>query len=273
MFKLYYIDRFYKLFKFIPSNWLAIIPIILLFPLGYFLPDTLGGGNSLILEIGGNIPTVWLLLGIFLLRLLFSTLSYGSGLPGGIFLPILTIGATLGALYGVVAAHFGLLPDKYIVDCIIYAMAGYFACIGKAPFTAILLITEMVGSLHHLMPLAVVSLTAYTVVDLLRGRPIYEALLEKSLKRYTPHPDEFTDQLEIPVFAGSYLQDKQVRDITWPKECLLVAIQRGEKQTIPHGDTLIRSGDTLVIETGDAHRAEVARKIGHIANDISNWKN
>lgn len=97
----------------------------------YFLPDTLGGGNSLILEIGGNIPTVWLLLGIFLLRLLFSTLSYGSGLPGGIFLPILTIGATLGALYGVVAAHFGLLPDKYIVDCIIYAMAGYFACIGK----------------------------------------------------------------------------------------------------------------------------------------------
>ena len=267
------IDRFYKLFKFIPSNWLAIIPIILLFPLGYFLPDTLGGGNSLILEIGGNIPTVWLLLGIFLLRLLFSTLSYGSGLPGGIFLPILTIGATLGALYGVVAAHFGLLPDKYIVDCIIYAMAGYFACIGKAPFTAILLITEMVGSLHHLMPLAVVSLTAYTVVDLLRGRPIYEALLEKSLKRYTPHPDEFTDQLEIPVFAGSYLQDKQVRDITWPKECLLVAIQRGEKQTIPHGDTLIRSGDTLVIETGDAHRAEVARKIGHIANDISNWKN
>ncbi|MYZ65449.1 ClC family H(+)/Cl(-) exchange transporter [Lactobacillus salivarius] len=267
------VDRFYKLFKFIPSNWLAINPIILLFPLGYFLPDTLGGGNSLILEIGGNIPTVWLLLGIFLLRLLFSTLSYGSGLPGGIFLPILTIGATLGALYGVVAAHFGLLPDKYIVDCIIYAMAGYFACIGKAPFTAILLITEMVGSLHHLMPLAVVSLTAYTVVDLLRGRPIYEALLEKSLKRYTPHPDEFTDQLEIPVFAGSYLQDKQVRDITWPKECLLVAIQRGEKQTIPHGDTLIRSGDTLVIETGDAHRAEVARKIGHVANDISNWKN
>ena len=36
-----------------------------------------------------------------------------------------------------------------------FSMAGYFAGIGKAPFTAILLVTEMVGNLTHLMPLAV----------------------------------------------------------------------------------------------------------------------
>ena len=54
-------------------------------------------------------------------------------------------------------------------------MAGYFAGISKAPFTAILLVTEMVGSLEHLMPLALVTLSAYAVCDILHGRPIYEA--------------------------------------------------------------------------------------------------
>lgn len=62
-------------------------------------------------------------------------------------------------------------------------MAGYFACISKAPFTAILLVTEMVGSIKHLMPLAVVALVAYMVVDLLRGEPIYAAMLDDILKK------------------------------------------------------------------------------------------
>ena len=50
-------------------------------------------------------------------------------------------------------------------------MAGYFTAIGKAPLTAIILVTEMVGSINHLMPLGLVSLVAYIVVDGLGGHP------------------------------------------------------------------------------------------------------
>lgn len=52
----------------------------------------------------------------------------------------------LGAFYCALMNQLGLLPAAYLPNFIIYAMAGYFACISKAPFTAILLITEMVGS-------------------------------------------------------------------------------------------------------------------------------
>lgn len=97
-------------------------------------------------------------------------------------MPILSLGAILGGLYGSFMADIGLMPRIYVVNFIIYAMAGYFACISKAPFTAILLVTEMVGSIKHLMPLAVVALVAYMVVDLLRGEPIYAAMLDNILK-------------------------------------------------------------------------------------------
>ena len=67
----------------------------------------------------------------------------------------------------------------YVKNFVIIAMAGYFAAIGKAPLTAIILVTEMVGSLQHLMPLGVVALIAYLVVDLLGGAPIYDSLLAR----------------------------------------------------------------------------------------------
>lgn len=263
------VDKVYAKIKWLPRNMDSIIPLLLVIPIGLFWPAILGGGNAVVLNIKSFFPSILLLIVLFLVRLIFSTISYGSGLPGGIFLPILTLGAILGALFGKICVDLGIIPQCLIINCVIYSMAGYFACIGKAPFTAILLITEMVGSLQHLMPLAVVSLVAYTVVDILRGRPIYEAMLDSLL----PEPkevstDSFKDRVEVPVFAGSFLQDKQVRDFQWPKECLLIAIRRGEKELIPHGDTLIRSGDTLIILTSHENRAWIKHRIEGLAKDL-----
>ena len=82
----------------------------------------------------------------------------------------------------------------YVANFMIYAMAGYFAGISKAPFTAILLITEMVGTLQHLMPLAVVAIVAYITVDVLGGAPIYEAMLQQMVVPAKAQSDGPTDQ-------------------------------------------------------------------------------
>ncbi|OAU93854.1 ATP synthase F0 subunit A, partial [Lacticaseibacillus rhamnosus] len=177
---------------------------------------------------------------------------------------ILSLGAVIGAIYGVFMNQLGLLPHVYIMNLIIFSMAGYFAGIGKAPFTAILLVTEMVGNLTHLMPLAVLSLTAYLVVDLLGGAPIYEALLEQMTMPKTVQQLHRPDRLEIPVFFGSPLNGKMVRDMPWPKEALLIGIRRGEQEVIPHGDSLIHEGDSLVILTDATKRTYVEYQIGKI---------
>lgn len=268
------IDKVYAKFKWLPRDLDSIIPLILVIPLGLIWPEVLGGGNAVVLGISNLWSSAWVLFVLFVVRLLFSTISYGSGLPGGIFLPILTLGAIIGAFYGKICVDLGLMPKCLIINCVIYSMAGYFACIGKAPFTAILLITEMVGSLSHLMPLALVSLISYTVVDIMRGRPIYEAMLDDLLpeKDKEAETSTFQDRIEIPVFAGSFLQDTQVRDFQWPKQCLLIAIQRGEKELIPHGDTVIRSGDTLVILTSHENRAWIRHRIEELSKAVHQKK-
>ncbi|KRK63799.1 Chloride channel protein [Companilactobacillus tucceti DSM 20183] len=252
----------------IPRNLQGIVPLILIIPVGMLYPMFIGGGNGIIINLPKLGIGLTMLVGLFVLRFVFSMISYGSGLPGGIFLPILNLGAIIGAIYAVFMHDLGFLPLAFESNLIIFAMAGYFACIGKAPFTAIILVTEMVGSLKHLMPLAVISLIAYLVVDLLNGAPIYESLKERLNidNSFLNKASKFNDRLEISVFEGSPIEGKYIRDIPFPKDILIIAIYRGESQIIPRGDTVIKAGDRLVTMVNASKRAKIKRILEELIN-------
>ena len=254
----------------LPRYIQGIIPLILIVPLGMMVPQFIGGGNEIIISLTKYGTSLMLMLGLFIIRFVYSMISYGSGVPGGIFLPILNLGAIIGAIYAIAMNQLGLLPLYFESNLIIFAMAGYFACIGKAPFTAIILVTEMVGSLKHLMPLAVLSLVAYIVVDLLNGAPIYEALKERlNLNSdYLNRVSKFNDRLEVPIYEGSSIDGKYIRDIPFPKDILVVSVYRGERQLIPRGDTLIKAGDRLICMVNAGQRAKVAAKLADLFKTI-----
>jgi hypothetical protein len=162
---------------------------------------------------------------------------------------------------------WGLMPAAEVPIFVIAAMAGYFAGISKAPFTAILLITEMVGTLHHLMPLAIVSLIAYMTVDILGGAPVYAAMLDRLLQHRQQTQTTPLKQISFPVFVESSLAGKQVREVNWPQGALLVELQRGEKVLIPHGDTIIRVGDLLVLNVESRTLRAVRQAMKQLVGD------
>lgn len=261
------VGAWYHKLKWLPDEYNSLIAFILLIPVGLFLPQILGGGNQLIVSIGGRAPGIMILLIVFVVRFIYSMMAYGTGLPGGIFLPILTLGAVLGALFGQVLVAWHLASPAVVPIFTITAMAGYFAGISKAPFTAILLITEMVGTLQHLMPLAVVSLIAYLTVDVLGGTPVYAAMLEQSLQKAHHGQSQPVTQLEFPVFENAIIDGQQTRDVNWPEGTLLTEIKRGERVIVPHGDTVIRLGDTLLLNVPQKRLSHVRRKMKQLTGE------
>lgn len=237
-------------------------------PIAYFWPLITGPGNRLILSLPNMITkTGWGLVGLlafyYVMRIVFSIVAYDSGLPSGIFLPILTMGALIGATYGMFMVQLGLLPQRLVVNLVIFSMAGYFAAIIRAPFTAIILITEMVGSLLHLMPLAVVAFIALLVDELLGGKPIYgllAAAMDTSSDRKANYTGE-ADQMVLPVYESSKLVDKKVADIKWPDDTRVRTIRRDGGEIIPTGQTIIRGGDMLVLEFDSSQRGRVYSKM------------
>lgn len=245
----------YKKQTVIPQKYLSIVPLLLSILVGLYLPACLGGGNNLINTMSQEHFTIAFLLILVTVKFTFTILSYSSGVPGGIFLPLLVIGALIGGVFGNVSANTTGISPEYINNFVVFAMAGYFTAIVKAPITGSILITEMTGSLSHLLPIIIVSMSAYVTSDILKGKPIYDQLLQRILLKKADVVQRVDNHnktlLENAVCIGSELENRQVKEIKWPSNCLLVSIRRGEAEIIPHGDTIIFAGDYLNVITSE----------------------
>lgn len=158
-----------------------LVPLALAGILGFVLPEILGGGNLLVDSLVVTDYTIGFLCLLFVGKFLFTMICFGSGVPGGIFLPMLVLGAAGGAVLAKMLVLAGLLPAMYYADIIVFGMAAYFSSVVKSPVTGSILILEMTGSFQHMLALLVVSLTAYVISDLTGGRPVYDELLDRAL--------------------------------------------------------------------------------------------
>lgn len=257
--------QIYEKQKLVAKRFIMLVPLLLTIPVGFWVPQILGGGHSLMAGIQSNQYPLMMLVLIVIVKFGLTMASYGSGAPGGIFMPLLVIGALTGGVFSQVVIKFWNIDPGLGNNFVVFAMAAYFTAIVKAPITGSILITEMTGSFEHLPALITVSMTAYIIADLLKSGPIYDLLLNRVLaKRRGVSVDEDhggNTILEVVVCMGSQLERKMIKDIVWPPDCLLVNIRRGEEQIIPRGRTKLMAGDYLHILTSEAQAQNVKQPL------------
>ena len=147
-----------------------------------YLPEIQGGGHDLIESLVLNPQSFKIILVILVGKLLFTTMSFSTGAQGGIFLPVLVIGAATGVLIHHIALQI-LTPDLAMVNFLILGMVSVLCAVVRAPFLSILLISEMTSNPSSLMPLAIAAITSYIVSEALRVEPVYEMLYDKLLAK------------------------------------------------------------------------------------------
>jgi H+/Cl- antiporter ClcA len=263
---------FYSLLKGLPDYCKILIPFGMAGVLCLFFPEVLGGGHGLILSLTNNQILLKISVVLLVIKFIFTMFSYGSGAPGGIFLPLLAIGALIGSIYGNLISTLFHIDSMLINNFIVLAMAGYFTAVVRAPITGCILISEMTGSLNHLLSLAIVSVMAYIVADLLGSKPIYESLLHRILKNKGSSQfvgDQATKiLLEVAVQMDAALDGKLIKNIKWPAHSLLVSIKRGNEDLIPNGDSLISAGDYLIVLVAENRAAQTKKLLLKLANRV-----
>ena len=139
------------------------------------------GSGALIAQraLTGEIAIRWVLV-LVVARFALTMISYGCGAAGGIFAPLLVIGA-LGGLAVGSAAH-GLVPGLAVHPEIfaVLGMGALLTAIVRAPLTGIVLMIELTGKYDFMLPLLISCFAAYGVAEALRDQPIYEALRERA---------------------------------------------------------------------------------------------
>ena len=181
----------HKFYGKIKSNFIRIlIPFVLAGVFMVVLPQVLGSGHAMLDEIlEGNFAIKFLVL-ILVVKFIFSMFSFCSGVAGGIFLPMLVMGALVGKIFGEALAYAGVIEHVMVINFVILGMVGFFTAIVRAPITGIILISEMTGSFSHMLPMLIVAVVAYIVAKTLKSKPVYDYLLD----RLTVNVDNKTDE-------------------------------------------------------------------------------
>ncbi|MBD1260957.1 H(+)/Cl(-) exchange transporter ClcA [Maribacter polysiphoniae] len=162
---------------------MAILLAVIITAVGRYFPDMIGAGYKTISNVVDNSFSLKFLLMLFVVRFVLSIFSYGSGVPGGIFAPLITLGVISGMLFGGIAAH--LLPDQ-VQDPAIFAVAGMvgiFASTIRAPLTGLALSVEMTANYELILPLIFTAVTASVCTAMLGNEPIYAILLRRTLDK------------------------------------------------------------------------------------------
>jgi CIC family chloride channel protein len=214
--------------------------------IGWFVPIAVGSGHGLVEAVfAGQIMLAAIPLW-FSLRFALTMISYGCGAPGGIFAPLLVLGALLGVAIGDVT-H--LLMPGAIIHPEAFAVAGmgaYFAAIVRAPLTGIVLIVEMTNNYEQIVPLLVACFSAYVVADALGDLPVYEALLVRDVRRGETTPElHETLVLELSLQSNAPFTGKYVRELGLPPGCILVTLKRGLHAFVPTAETRLEEGDRI----------------------------
>ncbi len=255
----------------LPNGLVILIPLLIAGIFGYFLPEVLGGGNHLIDSLGQSYFPISMLIILVLAKFFFTLVSYGTGVPGGIFLPILVIGALTGNIYSDLIIKLFHVNPSYANNFIIFAMAAYFTAVVKAPITGSILITEMTGSFSHLWALITVSTVAYLASDFLKTKPIYEALYDRILSRKNSTTNKNQKEtmilIETVICLGSEISGKSVKQIVWPKHCLLVNIKRGDQDIIPQGDTRLYPGDHIFALVNENRAVDIEQSLCSLSDE------
>lgn len=214
----------------------------------WLAPSSVGGGRRLVDETLTSGFGVLQILWLIPLRLALTSASYGTGAAGGIFTPMLVIGALIGS--GVGQAGALVLPGT-LVDlptCAVVGMAAFFAAVVRAPLTGIVLLVEMTGDYGMVLPLLIACLAAGGIADWMRDPPIYEALLLRDLqKKKEPAELQQPTVLDLTVGEGALFDGTSIRDLGLPPGCIVIAVERGLESEVPTADFTLAAGDRLQV--------------------------
>jgi CIC family chloride channel protein len=150
--------------------------------LAWFQPSLAGGGDAITQQALTGTALLGPLTLVFLLRFGLGAVSYAAGTPGGLFAPMLVLGAQSGLFFGTVCSRWFPAETTHLTAFAVVGMAAFFTAVVRAPLTGFILVTEMTASFTQLLPMLAACFAAMAVPTLLGDSPIYESLRGRTLR-------------------------------------------------------------------------------------------
>ncbi len=157
LFAIFYVKVFYgtrKLFsKFkIKPHFKPAIGGFLVGLIGMFVPDAISMGYGALQKAITASLTIKTMFLIALLKVFATSFTISSGGSAGVFGPSMVIGGALGGAIGMFLQHLSPTLVSQPGAFALVGMVGFFSAAANTPFSTIVMVTEMTGNYHLIIP-------------------------------------------------------------------------------------------------------------------------
>jgi CIC family chloride channel protein len=152
----------------------------------WYVPALVGSGDSQTQQVlDGGVP-LFALVSVFAIRFVLGPLSNAAGTPGGLFAPLLLLGAALGDAVGIVMHLVWPHAAPQPVAFAIVGMAAFYAGVIRAPLTGVVIVMEMTSSIALFAPMLIACFAALATTTVLKSQPLYDSLIERLIGKPAP---------------------------------------------------------------------------------------
>lgn len=251
---LYYYRAIYKLFnkilKKIPHSYKIFIVLTLTLIFGVISLDYVSTGHHLIEELlTDNEFAILSLIMILLIRSTLTLIANSNSITGGLFLPIMALGAVLASILAKSLTFIGL-SNKYYTVVLVLGITACISSMMKTPLTAIIFAVEALSCYENIIYVVIASTVAYMITEIFRAESINDYVIERRIREIHGIRDSKSVDTFVTVKKKSFAVGKQIRDIFWPSNLLVLAVKKDEKrenEVDQYGGKALLDGDTLHI--------------------------
>lgn len=192
----------------------------------------------------------------------FTILSHASGYPGGIFMPMMTIGGLSGKLfYDIIHICAGedIVANGLSGYFILIGMSAFFIAVNRTPITGFILISEMTGHYETFFPTLIVGIMVYYLTQLMGVVPLNDLLYDFMIAHDAEQQQRSV--IYIDIESGAYLCGKDSKNVRLPGGCRITEIIRNKKTIPAESGTLLAENDSIGIEVDSNEMEQLHRSI------------
>ncbi len=205
-------------------------------------------GHHLIETLFTDVTPLFMLVLLLIVRTVLTLSANCNGLTGGLFLPIMALGALFAAILGKGCMALGMDPAFYTV----FLLLGITACVSgmmKTPLIAVVFSIEALSLGGNVLAVVIAAVSSFVITEMCNAESITDYVSELRAAEIHAGKESCTVETAVTVAEGAFAVGKQVRDILWPDNLFVLSQQHtdSDPQADVHGGKTIRAGDRLEV--------------------------
>ena len=207
------------------------------------------GHETFSLLLGGDVAIYGLFILLFV-RMTLTLCANTNRLTGGVFIPIMAIGAILASIIGEGMEVVFELSHSYYTVILVLGISACISSMMKMPLTAVVFSLEALGCAENVIHVIIVVAISFIVTEIFEAKGINDSILDNLIKAQEETHERKIIDTHVTIKKGSFAEFRHARDILWPANFFLLSMipSKSRRSEIDQqGDKTFHEGDVLHI--------------------------